>query len=249
MEETQTWYSPEQAELVKAKGWADPGAAVNSYAELEKSMGNRVRLPGEGPEEISAFYDKLRTHNPALGRPETPDGYTLPELPEGRQYDKNMIDSLRALSHEIGESPQQVKRLVEWYLGIQTQQEAAVEAEKERLAAEGDKELRELWGENYEPESVIVQRACDELIEDEKLHDEFAQLVEEKGLKNNRVFALVFNGIGKKMLDDAFVRGAPPAKEGEYIPEYPNDPDMYRSGDTEDCKKARAYFESKGHVY
>jgi len=225
-------------------GFNDKGALAKGYSELFSKMGTSVQMLNENSsaEEIAAFYKKL-------GSPDTIDGYTLPQLPEGKEYDKDLLGGMREAMLDVGITDKQFGKLLESYLAIEVKKSEANEAEKIRASEEGDRVLKEKWGANYEAESAIVQRACDELIPNKELHDEFAQLIEDKGLKNNRVFALVFNGIGKKMLDDTFVKGGGHIEGKEYTPVYPNDPDMYRSGTDDESKRARAWHEKRGHVY
>lgn len=226
-------------------GFTDKNGLAKGYTELYSKLGSYTKLPTEEstPEEKSAFYNKQ-------GRPETPEGYTLPELPEGKEYDQELLGGMRTIAHEAGITDNQFKKMIERYLGIESQRTEAARDEKARAELESERLLKEKWGAEYPANAALVQRACDELIEDNELHDAFAALIEEKGLKNNPVFAEVFCGIGQKMLDDTFVKSeGQAAREEEYVPEYPNDPDMYRSGDSEKCKKARAYFEKQGHIY
>ena len=62
---------------------------AKGYVELEKAYGGTVKLLGDEstPEEKSSFYTKL-------GRPDTSDGYTRPELAEGKSYDEDLIEDV-----------------------------------------------------------------------------------------------------------------------------------------------------------
>jgi hypothetical protein len=73
--------SKETADFVAAKGWKDPSVVVGSYQNLEKTLGNSVRIPGEDakPEDVAKFWSKV-------GRPEKAEEYKAPEgykVPDG----------------------------------------------------------------------------------------------------------------------------------------------------------------------
>lgn len=232
--------------LIVNKGWQNLDAVLDSYGTLEQSLGSRVKLPDENtlPAERSAFYNKL-------GRPETKDDYELdrPQMPEGMTYDEKFEMTMRGVAHEAGITQSAMKALVKAFNEYQITAFGEVADEMARAVEEGDRALKEKWGADYKPNFEIVERACVELIPDTGLREKFAQLVDEKGLRNHPVFGEVFFGIGKSMLNDTFVKGQPPPPEKDYIPAYPNDPDMYRSGTDEESVRARAWHTAQGHVY
>ena len=243
-----SWHSAEHANLVQSKQWAGADDALKGYGELEKALGTRVKLPTEEstPDEVSSFYNKL-------GRPESPDAYKLPELPEGKEYDKELISGMRSIAHEAGVTDNQFMKLVQRYLGIEKQKAELTEGETNRVAQESDRMLKEKWGAEYPANIELAKRARDELIDDKDLLGQFAEMVETKypGLGNDPVFVQVFTSIGTKMLDDTFVKGTGQtgSKDADYKPAYVDSPEMYAAGDDEESKKARAWHRNKGYVY
>ena len=220
---------------------------AKGYRELYSKMGTAVQIPGDesAPEEVSAFYNKI-------GRPETPEGYDSfkpDEMPEGLPYDDKFEMTMRGIAHEAGISKSQMTALVKAYNDYQIAIYGDGQNEAKRQALESDKKLQEDWGVDYKPNFEIVERACTELVPDEELRTQFAELIDAKGLRNNAIFARVFLGIGKSMLDDTLTRGTPPKGPADFVPSSPNSPEMYAFGDSENCKKARAYFRAKGHIY
>lgn len=250
----QDWKEGIQTEYHKAiEGFSDNNGLAKGYSELFTKLGSYAKLPTEETpaEERSAFYKKC-------GAPETPEGYTMPELPEGKEYDKEFVGSMQFASQKAGVTNAQFMEQVNAFLAWEGQREELAKGEKVRVAAEGDRVLRERWGAEYAANSSIVQRACDELITDEKgepdveLHDAFAALIEEKDLKDNPIFARVFCGIGQKTLSDTFVKGegATEGEDKDYKPANDNSPGMYADGDDDDSKKARNWFRvNKNYVY
>lgn len=237
----------EQQHHSAISGFTNKNELAKGYGELYSKMGTAVQIPDEktAPEEIAAFYRKI-------GCPETKDGYESfkpAEIPEGMAYDEEFEMTMRGIAHEANISKSQMTKLVKAYNDYQIATFGKVRDENLRLTAEGETALKESWAGDYEKNFEITERACTELIPNEELRAQFAELVTTKGLKNNPVFAEVFLGIGKSMLDDTLTKGQPPTKVPDYVPSSPNSPGMYEYGDSEECKKARTYFRAKGHQY
>lgn len=242
--QTPNWYPEEYKDVVSQKGW-DAGGFLKSYTELESAMGSRVKVPTEEstPEEKSAFYTKL-------GRPDTPDGYKLPELPEDKSYDESLVGGMKTMAFEEGWTDKQWEKAVERYLAIEKQNAEKQDAEAVRLHEETDRILREREGAGYDKYVEVSRRALRELVPGE-LGEKFTNLIKELGLDNNLIFIDGFHEMGSKMLDDNLVKseGQVKVEAGDYTPSHPNSPDMYKFGDDDESKKARAYFEKRGFSY
>ncbi len=240
----EAWHSQENAELVAAKGWKSGDDSVNSYRELEKSMGSRIKMPDDKttPEEKSAFYQKL-------GRPETAADYTRPTLPEGKALDEDFFSYMTAAAMECGASDSHLGFLMQKYIAYQTKLEGVKEATKEAQSDADDKQSHEDWGGDYDKNSEIARRAFAELAPEE-LREPLSALIKDKGLEFNPVFKKFLFSIGSKILDDTLVKGNLPKKvDAGYVPANPNSPEMYAGGEDEESAKAREYFKAKGHVY
>ena len=105
-------------------------ALVHAQRMLGKSPEGYVRLPDEedGPEDLAAFYG-------ALGRPEGPDGYELPDmdLPDGFEVREELIAGLRQKAHELGLNPNQVSGLYEWFMPLALDAHHGLESEAGKL--------------------------------------------------------------------------------------------------------------------
>lgn len=246
--ETKNWYPDEHAELVKTKGWDGEGGAskaLTGYAELERGMGNRVKMPTDTSpaEEISAFYNKL-------GRPESADGYEIakPDMPEGMTYDQKFEMTMRGIAHEAGVTQAQMKTLVKAFNDYQIGAFNEHVGELNRSREEGERALKESWAGDYDANVQIAQRALKELVPDEA----FFQLIEDSKLGNNPIFVKGWHEIGKKMLNDTYVKSdaQTEVKKDDYKPANPNSPEMYADGTDEDAKRARQWFrDNKNFVY
>ena len=222
--------------MIAQKGWQNADAVLDSYSALEKSMGGRIKMPGDdsAPEEVKAFYTKL-------GCPDTPDGYKLPELNGDEKYDDSILKPMQLVAHEFGVTDKQFSKMLERFLGIQKQSAEAEKAEYIRSKEQNERQMKEKLGADYDVYMELSKRAYTELGSEELVEllnqDTYIKLL------NEPVFIEFMNGIGKKMLDDTFVKGGDQVEiDKDYKPSNPNSPDMYETGDDEESKKARTYF-------
>lgn len=113
-------------------------ALVHAQKLLGKTPAGYVQVPGEDadPDQMEAFHA-------ALGRPDAPDGYALPEvdLPDGFELQEAMIDGFRTKAHELGLTPGQVSGLFQWFLPVVLETQHELEAEAHKLR---DTELESL---------------------------------------------------------------------------------------------------------
>ncbi len=221
----------------------DSTGLATSYLELESSLGTRVKMPDDKttPEETSAFYRKL-------GAPETADGYTKPELAEGKTYDEEFLSQMSTAAVSEGITNKQFGKLIEKYLGIETAKAEEKIANQNREHDATVQQLQQEWAGQYDKNLKMSQRAWRELVPAD-LKEEFTAMLMEKGLDNNLIFTKISQILGSKMLDDTFINGAPPKGKPDYVPANINSPEMYSNGDSEECKNARVYFRARGHVY
>lgn len=225
----------------------DTSKLGTSYLELMKQQSTSVKIPDENTPapERSAFYR-------SIGCPEDPTGYEIerPTLPDGMSHSEEFEMTMRSISHEAGISQSQMKVLTKAFNDYQIGTFNKQATESARLIDKQNEELKVSKGGDYDKFCAISERACTELIDSEELRTKFAQLVEEKGLKNHPVFTEVFGSIGNKMLDDTLVRGNLPADvDKDYKPGSPNSPAMYANPESEADQKAHDWFVAKGHVY
>lgn len=128
----------------------DVGALAKSYVEIRKTVGkDGVRVPKEDapPEEWAKFHQ-------ALGVPETPDKYELPEI-EGIQFNEKEVSEFKSLAHKLGLRPEAVKQLAQ-FDAIRAQK--LVEAQDTRNAQirkSTEEALAAKWGPKGSP---IYQR-------------------------------------------------------------------------------------------
>jgi hypothetical protein len=121
----------------------DVPAMVRSFIEAQKMVGGSIRLPKDDSpvEERQKFVNDILTK---LKAPETPEGYdlTFGELPEGTEWDNDLVAWFRNTAHQFRLLPEQAKGIVA----------AQIQFEAERSRAERDEvlkgiaELQKEWG-------------------------------------------------------------------------------------------------------
>jgi hypothetical protein len=145
---------------VENKGWTGAEQMLDSYRNLEKSIGvpadQIVHMPknAEDTEGWNSVYNRL-------GRPETAEEYQLtgPEVPEGTV---DLTGDLKEWAHEAGLSQQQAALIYEKYNGrlgevaAEQQQYLDEAAQAEEVALK--KEWGPAWDENIAAATRFRQR-------------------------------------------------------------------------------------------
>ncbi len=238
-------YSGDGADRFACFG-GDTSKLGTSYLELMRQQSTSVKIPDEhtSAPERSAFYQ-------SIGCPKDPTGYEIerPTLPEGMSHSEEFEMTMCGIAHEEGISQAQIARISKAFNEYQISTFNKGALESARLNDAQDLALKEKKGGDYDKFCAVAERACTELIDSDELRTLFAQLIEEKGLKNHPVFTEVFGGIGAKMLDDTLVKGDLPAEEKGYKPASPKSPEMYANPENESDQKAHDWFVKNGHVY
>ena len=225
-------------------GFTDTAGLAKGYSELYTKMGSSTKIPtADSPEaEVNAFYKQL-------GRPDTVDGYKVPEVGEGQEVNKEFFTGMASAAHEAGMSSDGFDKLVSRYLDYENQVKEAEVVEFNRYREEADRKLHEEYGADYDKNIELSKRAYTEYASDEL--KELLETDRWKALRNEPAFINMMVEMGKKNMDDVFVKsdGQPEVKKDDFIPASPNSPAMYTNMETGDGAKARAYFRAKGHVY
>ncbi len=225
-----SWFSEENAEFVKRKGWEDGNSAIKSYRELEKMDSGKIKMPTpeSSAEEIRSFYQKQ-------GCPENPEGYEL-QIPEEllSLRDEGVENAMKEVAHAEGVSKQAFEAIVsKYYEKLNSDMAASREL--------GEQELKKEFGDKYDEVITTANRFFD------SCSDEFCQLVKASGLANHPTFIKEFMNKGKQTMSDTLIEGEPDGDvEKGYTPQYPESPEMYKGGTSEDSLKAQAWFKAKG---
>jgi hypothetical protein len=137
---------------------------AKSYVELQRMVGNSVRIPAEdaSPEAKKEFLDKIKGIDGVLlkddesllnklGKPETSDMYNLDEVMKDKDltgvphFDEELED-FKKIAHEAGLTNEQASKLVDMRVQTISAQESRMEEDKEQASAE----LKKTWGEDFD---------------------------------------------------------------------------------------------------
>lgn len=179
---------------VKAHGWSDPAALLESFQQAEKRISERgLTVPSKADDPRWADVWK------ALGRPDEASGYKL----QFEGADPKMLEAASGWFHAAGLAPQQAKAVVGAFLEHQKASAAQAEALTQAREVESTAALRQAWGEAYERNIELAMRAGQHLgLSD----DEMRAMRRTIGVQR---FAELLVGIGKDVLaeDDANIAG------------------------------------------
>ncbi len=142
-----------------------------SKNEAVKALVHAQKLIGKGPDDLEGWIkvpgekdgpDRWEALFSALGRPESADGYELPEfeLPEGFDLDTSLSDDFRRKGFELGLTPQQVQGLYQWFLPLNVEAMLRMRQEEtEGLDKHRNGELERLRREHGGGMAGILDRA------------------------------------------------------------------------------------------
>lgn len=137
------------------KDYKDFKSFVKSHVNLVGLLGREPRVPAKDapPDQWNQFFS-------ALGRPDTPDKYTLP-IPEGEGAPTiipEMVEGFRAAAHAAGLSNSQAAKVAEWYFGEAAKLDDARAAEVAALTETTERELRREYGKAYDSKVLAATR-------------------------------------------------------------------------------------------
>lgn len=182
--------------------YGDAAEAHKAYVSLEKKMGAGpdsfiLKLKdGATPEDIAKFHT-------ALGRPDTPEAYQLPQTDGSGDFqaDADYVSDFRKAAFEAGLSSAQVARI---YTALVT----ADTAQAERIEKAGFQEittkLTAEWGTEFAAKKALAERAL------ATFPDQTRQLFKVAGLNNDAGFVQQMATYGATMAE----HGAPGGGEG-----------------------------------
>jgi hypothetical protein len=142
--------STEEIAFAQSKGWdkeADAAKVFRSYHNLQKvfgaeKAGNTVILPGDKADDatLNSFYNRL-------GRPETPDAYSVKEI---SGLDETQAKDFLANAHKLGITDKQLAGIKEWNDSLGAKLQAELETNVKVEFAKQEATLKQEWGAAFE---------------------------------------------------------------------------------------------------
>lgn len=188
------------------KDFKDVNQLAKSYVELQRMVGNSVRIPAEdaSTEARQDFLDKIKDVDGVLlkedenlynklGRPEDPDAYQLEDLINPDLYTvapelSNEVDEYKKIAHELGLNKNQASELLKMRLqGLDAVKETHIQ-QKEQAA----QQLKQMWGDDYDNRLNAARQVMD--IYSEKYGDSVQELIDSPA-GNNPAFLNMLNEI------------------------------------------------------
>lgn len=171
------------------------GNMMKSYVHAQKQMGkDKTILPTSesSEEDWNAFFDKL-------GRPSIEEYDLEAKLGEGQELDKDMLNGYKEVVHAAGVLPKQAQGILDWFNAQSVEaQKAMTEKQAEAQTAEMEG-LKKEWGEAYEREVSLANRALKEFASPEEI-----DYLVDSGLADDVKLVRLFNKIGKGLSEDSF---------------------------------------------
>lgn len=194
--------------VIDKKGFKDLNDVVKSYVNLERMVGNSVRIPGEDASEEAKkeFYEKLKDVDGVilkdsedmytkLGRPESAEGYNLQDLVDAEIAGAvpnlgQEISDFQKTAHEIGLSKEQAAKLLEMRMGTLKSANETWTAKREA----GEAELRKMWGEDHDNRLAAAKNVAK--MYSEQYPDAMSELLNSQA-GNNPAFINMLSELGR----------------------------------------------------
>ena len=164
----------------------DVGSLGNSYVELQKLVGSRVKVPTDDSteEDVNSFYNQI-------GRPESPENYSI-DLPSD-SYPQEVIQSFLKEAHASGLTNKQAQAAINFYNTIETDGQINSDAAMQQAKVDAESALKKEWGPTeYAKELAVSRRAFNRFAD-----DDLKAFVNETGVTNNVAMIKFLNRIGK----------------------------------------------------
>jgi hypothetical protein len=168
---------------------------AKNYVETKKFVGvDKIAKPSDkwGEKEWGDFYGQL-------GRPESPDKYSNPDLGEGVKLDENQLKGGKELFHKLGLSDKQAKELIKFDVERMTNASKTLEEQKIAAVAQAEAALKKEWGQKFDMNVELAKAAAS------KFGDESLQnfLKANPQLDNNPDFMKFLAKVGEGMMEDS----------------------------------------------
>ena len=177
----------------------DIAAVAESLVESQKMIGGSIRLPGEKdlPADRQAKLDKIYNQ---LGRPTTPEGYTLqaPSAESGVPWDAAQAEQFKGVAHKLGLTQAQVEGLAAY--DVQRASAGAVDATQAYHTCM--ETLNKEWGPASNQMLGLSRRTAATYFDPETM----AKL-DASGVSNNPNFVKALAKIGKSLMEEGLIVG------------------------------------------
>lgn len=180
------------------KQFKDPGTVLQSYMQLEKTIGvppeRLFKLPEKSDDpEWQKIYNRL-------GRPEKPDGYNIPLPKEGG--DEKFATWAKSAFHELGLTATQAQKLAEKWNGFAQEAQGTSQTEHNTKIQGEETALKKEWGAAYDQNLDLAHQAA------EKYGLTKETITKLKDVIGFSEMTKIFHKIATEIQPDRFISGA-----------------------------------------
>lgn len=170
----------------------DVGALGNSYLELQKMVGSRVKVPGDDAtdDDLNNFYNQI-------GRPDQPDKYDL-KMPDA-EYNQSKVQAFLEQAHASGLTNKQAQAAIDFYHSMEVDSHVNAEASMQQAKLDAETALKKEWGPSEYAKNLAVSRRAFNRFAD----DDLKKFVNETGVTNNVAMIKFLHRIGSAFSEPA----------------------------------------------
>jgi len=213
-EEAQTYYVQDDT------GDYQEASLPSFHDSLPEELKENESLKDMDAAALAKAYVDLKSTTPQI--PETPDGYSIPEIPEGLPADQEAINGFKTLAHEIGLTQSQIEKIVNFdferakkYVDAdKTETEAAAKAIQDGRAA-AQAELNKEWGSAKEAKMELVAKVKNRFIS-----EDVVKKWDESGMSDDPSFLKLLADFGALIDEDQLI--LPDQRQSGDIPRTPD---------------------------
>lgn len=190
----------------------DVPSLIKGYANLFKSQGNKIALPGKDarPEDVQALRTKLYEAGVFTPPPKDAAEYGLANpgtLPDGIRWSDELAGKFATALHKHGVPKDAVGDLLPLYLEALQTTASSLKVDQEKSMAS----LRTEHGEKFDERIEMVKRMTDGIFTD----PEEVAFFEESGIANHPKFLSVLMRLAPLAMQDSSFIESIPSKGGE----------------------------------
>lgn len=178
----------------------------DSVESMGKSWLNAQRMIGQDKIPMPQTDEDWGNVYSRLGRPDEATGYQI-AAPEGTQVNEERQSAFLDIAHQLGLSQKQVEGISNWDFQSSASASESLNSNNEAATNEGIQSLKTEWGQAYDQNVQVANRAVNEFVGEADL--KFIQETEVNGVRlaDHPVLVKMFANIGKGMMESGKLEG------------------------------------------
>ena len=177
--------------------WESLNDFAKTHLNAQKLIGaDKIAIPGKAAtdEEWQNVYQRL-------GAPEDPQQYSLERADV---FDENTFETFRNTAYEIGLSNKQAEKISNYFENQVREGQEVLAQRAEEARFNGEQELRQEFGQNFEKKLTQAQAAARTVMGDTEIFDQI-QLADGRVLGDHPVIIRTFSRMAEMLGEDGLV--------------------------------------------